>query len=133
MVSVSRYAVTLCEFEIPVKTGRGLNDREHWATRRRRVSKEKGTTADAYAVYAAERVREYGFGLHAVYQITLTRLSSGRLDGDNLQGALKSIRDEIATQLGFTDDSHEALHWVYGQEKCRRGYYGVKVKIEGIY
>lgn len=64
-------------------------------------------------------------------EVTLTRVSPARgrlLDDDNLQGALKAIRDEVASQLGFLDDGDtNEIRFRYRQE---RGDWGVRVDIK---
>lgn len=123
----------LFEFEIPIQTKGGTNAREHWATRARRVKKERGATADAFKVHSVLNGIFGGKSMDADgYKVTLTRISAGTMDEDNLGGVLKSIQDEVASQLGFSNDADEALRFERRQEKCRRGYYGVRVKIEAI-
>lgn len=69
--------------------------------------------------------------------VTITRVSPGKLDGDNLEAACKSVRDGVADALGFKDDSDERLHWHCAQERGQRkskyrsiSKYGVKIRIE---
>ena len=57
--------------------------------------------------------------------VTITRLGPRRLDDDNLQGAAKAVRDEIAAKIG-TDDGSALYTWVYRQ---RTGKYGVDVEV----
>lgn len=103
---------------VPIRTGRGLNDREHWRARTRRVKAEKDAVL-AMLPPMRKTMR---------YIITLTRISPGKLDSDNLQGALKAIRDAVAQRLGV-DDGSPMLVWHYGQE---RGAWGVRIEIEGV-
>lgn len=56
--------------------------------------------------------------------IQLTRLSPRMLDSDNLQGALKYIRDSVADYLipGLQPgraDGDTRLSWSYSQEKAK--------------
>jgi hypothetical protein len=63
--------------------------------------------------------------------VTLVRMSSHHkgLDGhDNLRSALKWVVDGIAEALGI-DDGGSAVTWRYGQEQCKRGEFGVTVRI----
>lgn len=60
--------------------------------------------------------------------VTLTRLSAGVLDDDNLRGALKGIRDGVADKLGVPDNDPRIV-WEYAQAKCKRGEYGVRVEV----
>jgi hypothetical protein len=56
-------------------------------------------------------------------------MSSVLCDDDNLQGACKAIRDEIARLFGVDDGPRGPITWAYAQEKCKRGTYGVRVEI----
>lgn len=47
--------------------------------------------------------------------VTLTRLGSKSLDGDNLQRAMKAVRDVVAEWLGV-DDADKGIKWRYQQE-----------------
>lgn len=62
------------------------------------------------------------------YVVTLTRVGAGTMDGDGLQASLKSVRDQIADELGI-DDGSDLVRFVYAQRKCRRGTYSVTVEI----
>jgi hypothetical protein len=59
--------------------------------------------------------------------VTLVVHTRRALDDDNLQGALKPLRDAIAGTLGI-DDGDSRIHWEYGQVETR-GWEGVAVKI----
>lgn len=105
------------EFLIPVKTVAGLNAREHWRARSSRVKKERTTAA---------MMTPAGIELPCV--VKMNRLSSSKLDDDNLQGACKAIRDGIADKIGVPDNDPR-IEWLYSQEKCKRGNFGVRVLI----
>lgn len=60
--------------------------------------------------------------------VRLIRLSAGKLDSDNLQSALKGVRDGIADALGVKDNDPR-VEWEYGQEPIKRGGYGVVVEV----
>src|SRR5579883_1055616 len=61
--------------------------------------------------------------------ITLTRIGVRFLDSDNLQGALKAVRDEVAVQIG-ADDADPRLVWRYEQEIAKeRREWGIRVEI----
>ena len=76
--------------------------------------------------------------------VTMTRVSSGTLDDDNLRGALKPIRDQIAVELGLklqarrkskaapvADDRDPRVTWIYGeQERPAAGEIQAGVRIE---
>lgn len=58
--------------------------------------------------------------------VHMTRLApSNGLDDDNLRGALKGVRDELARWLGV-DDRSPLVTWQYDQ---RRGEYAVEVAV----
>jgi hypothetical protein len=111
------------EVFLPIKTVAGLNAREHWRARSRRVKAERST--------AFHMLRGRLGGDPRPCVVTMTRMSSGTLDDDNLQGAAKAIRDGIADAIGVSDND-PAICWQYAQERCKRGEYGVKVRIEPI-
>lgn len=107
-----------------MRTGRGQNDREHWAAKARRVKKERGTVA--WSVRA-------GFGPAADVSlplvVTLTRVApSDGLDGDNLQGALKASRDGVADWLEV-DDADPRVNWQYAQRRSKAGEWAVEVHV----
>ncbi len=47
-------------------------------------------------------------------RVLLTRVSPRKLDSDNLQGAFKGIRDQVAEALEL-DDGAEQWQWDYAQ------------------
>lgn len=94
---------------VPIAT-RSPNKREHWGARARRVRTERA------AVFGALRGLDAPLALPLV--VTLTRIGARRLDGDNLQGALKGVRDGVAGFLGV-DDADPRITWRYAQEMTR--------------
>jgi hypothetical protein len=104
-------------FHIPVKTSNGLNARGHWAVHHRRARRER----EAAFMLCPPR-------LPLPCVVTMTRVSPGTraMDDDNLQGALKCIRDGTAKRLGV-DDASPLVMWRCEQ---RRGDWGVDVRIE---
>lgn len=115
--------------ELPIKTGRGLNDRMHHMKRHRVATKQRADVCTL--VKSAWWGRDYlGPEHYAVrYIVTMTRKSSGTLDSDNLQGSLKAVRDGIA-DFFHMDDNDQRVTWRYAQEKCKRGQFGVRIEIE---
>lgn len=103
-----------------LRTGTGLNDREHWATKMRRVKSEHQFTA--WAIAASKLGRP-----HAPIAVLLTRVSPAtrRTDDDNLRGGLKSVRDSVAAWIGI-DDGDSRIEWRYAQE---RGDWGVRIDL----
>jgi len=118
-------------FTIPLRTvsGNHGHGREHWAARARRVKKEREATAVCIRLLLGRR-EDFSPRLGKLRgdlftNISLTRVSPrGRLlDTDNLSASMKSVRDEIAKQLGVSD-APGSITWEYSQE---RGEWGVEV------
>jgi len=106
---------------LPLRTARGQNNREHWATAHRRISRER----EAVAWYLKGRVRP-ALPVH----VTLVRLApSDGLDTDNLAGALKATRDEVASWLGVDDSAKSPVRWEYQQIK---GVWGVRIELKPV-
>jgi hypothetical protein len=110
-------AVTI-EVSLPLRTRSTLNLRVHWTKRAKRAQEQRAVVRMRLAV-----IRQLP-ALPAV--VTLTRIGPRTLDGDNLQGALKSVRDGVADALGV-DDGSKDIEWHYVQEK---GVHAVRVKVE---
>lgn len=104
---------------LPIKTVSTLNAREHWSKRARRAKDQRRATF----LTVAREARATPLPV----VVTLERLApSNGLDGDNLQGAMKSVRDGIADCYGV-DDRDERIEWRYSQRKARE--YGVSITI----
>ena len=115
---------TALTFDLPLNLGAGLNNRGHWSAASRRAKQERELT---HWVTASE-LRRSGFLLRPGAVITMTRVSAGTLDDDNLQGACKHVRDGIADAFGVPDNDPR-IEWRCQQEKCKRGQHGVRVDI----
>ena len=105
---------------IPIKTVTGLNARENWRVRHKRVKAERAATALIVRPFWTPCI------------VRLVRLSPALCDDDNLQGAMKAVRDEIAKINGVDDGPTGPITWVYAQEKCKRGTFGVRVEFLAI-
>lgn len=92
-------------YVVPIKTVSGLNAREHWRVRAKRVKAEREAVAWALSLTKPLRLP---------VTVTLTREGKRKLDSDNLQGALKAPRDEVAKWLG-ADDADPRIEWRYAQ------------------
>lgn len=121
-VEVTQPGVDVVVFGIPIRTKSATNLREHWTKRKRRVGAER--TATRVAWYACNTKLPK---LPAV--VTLHRIAPRRLDDDNLRGALKGVRDEIAKLYGV-DDGGDSIRWEYRQRGGKPKQYGVEVWIE---
>jgi hypothetical protein len=111
---------------IDVTLGRGQNMREHYRVRANRVKAERDATARALTAAGLKLARDIvpgvaHFSAHLPEgdgaRVTLMRpIARIALDSDNLSGAFKGVRDEVASFLGV-DDRSDRIHWVYTQEK----------------
>lgn len=120
----------MIEVLVPIKTQRGQNNREHHFARHRRVKAERGAACrlTKSALWGRENLSAADYALKI--RVTITRISSGTLDGhDNLRGAVKAIVDGVADAFNRKDDD-PYFTWEYAQEKCKRGYFGVRIQIE---
>ena len=104
--------------EVHIVTGRGLNDREHWAVRKKRVKAEK----EAVAWTLSNKPKP---ALPCVIRLTRVAPSNG-LDDDNLVGALKAVRDAVADWIGVDDKKREVVRYEYRQE---RGKWAVLISV----
>jgi hypothetical protein len=95
-------------FSIPIETESMSNARLHWAVKAKKVKAQR--TATAYRTPPALKA----FGPLVV--VTLTRVAPRELDDDNLRGALKGVRDQVACALGV-DDRSRLVRWEYAQAK----------------
>lgn len=112
--------------EIPMKLPSASNMREHWAAKHRRVKAQREATRLVlktkpirWVSDASGRVAYAPMLAHwsvARLAITLTRVSPRKLDDDNLRGAFKACRDEVAAHFGV-DDADPRIVWRYAQER----------------
>lgn len=94
---------------IPMETGRGMNNREHFRVRIKRVRAER----ECVAWELVKRRRP-----PVPCSVLLTRFApSNGLDDDNLAGALKGIRDEVAKWLGVDDGNRNTVRYRYAQAR----------------
>jgi len=103
---------------IPLRLDSMLNLRLHWASKHRKVK----ALRDAAIVVP--------LGLPVPCTVIITRIAPRGLDGDNLQGACKPIRDGIADRLDV-DDRDRRVTWLYDQERGKAREYGVRISITG--
>lgn len=101
---------------IPLRTSRGQNAREHHHARAKRVKAER--SAVAWLLLGKPKP-----ALPCVVHMTRIAPSNG-LDDDNLTGALKAVRDQIAEWLGVDDKDTARVKYVCHQE---RGPWGVRI------
>lgn len=103
--------------EIPLRLPSAANLREHWATRARRARAQRRAIALAWPKNGCIKP----FPL----EVVLTRIAPRELDDDNLASAFKTVRDEVAAQLGV-DDRDARVKW-----RCEQlpGPYAIRIAI----
>jgi hypothetical protein len=100
----------------PIRMDSMLNLRLHWASKHKKVK----ALRDAAIVVPR--------GLPLPCRVIITRIAPRELDGDNLQGAAKGLRDGIADRLGV-DDRDPRVSWLYAQERGKPREYAVRISI----
>jgi hypothetical protein len=105
-----------------IKTVSEANTREHWAVRNRR---KKGQQSDFATLW-----RYYKPVINLPAVVTFTRYACQAMDSDNLAGAFKGIRDQLAKEIGI-DDGSEQVEFRYRQQRINERQHFFTVEIEG--
>jgi hypothetical protein len=117
-------------FFAPVRIESEMNNREHWAARKKRFDRQAAAVSEAMepARGFVEAVANWMNSRQSsgVVRIVLTRIGKRRLDSDNCAGGFKACRDEIARQIG-TDDGSDLFVWEYAQQVGDE--YGIRIDI----
>lgn len=101
---------------LPIRIESEANRRDHWAARHRRFKGQQRTT-----LLLLSQAPKPPLPCTA----TLTRIGRRLLDGDNLAGGFKAVRDAIAHWLGI-DDADPRVTWTYAQRAGKT--YGIEVE-----
>jgi hypothetical protein len=114
---------------LPLRIESTPNKREHWAVKARRTKEHRHLsalmlTSKLSSVLVLRDFRAASFPVH----VTLTRVAPRALDGDNLQGGLKAVRDGVADALGI-DDGDSRVTWSYEQRRGEPKSYRVDVQV----
>lgn len=117
------------EFAFPLRTVTGLNARESWQVKAKRVKRERAATTNA--LRKALRVPRWRCSgvVRLPALVTLTRIGPKEPDDDAIAPALKAVRDAIASYLGV-DDGCDYLCFRYMPHE--QGEFGVRVRIEPL-
>jgi hypothetical protein len=95
---------------VPIRTISGMNAREHWRGRARRVKKEREAAAWMLAGKKPPAVP---------CTVLMTRVGpTAGLDDDNLASSCKGLRDQIAQWLGI-DDRSPLVTWRCAQRRAK--------------
>lgn len=106
-----------------MKLGAALNARVHWTKRAARAKKERRATSWALSMRASSFPRP----LRAPTTCTLARIAPRMLDDDNLAGAFKSIRDEVAAFFDVDDGPRGPIAWRYEQRREAPKQYAIHI------
>lgn len=113
---------------VPVKVVSALNQREHWSARKRRAEGHRKATY--WALMSTLGSGRVGIQAWPRISVSFTRVYRGQgkeMDGDNLQGSIKHVRDGLCDWLGI-DDASDRFVWAYHQ---RRGNVtGIEILLE---
>lgn len=107
---------------IPLKTVSEPNRRDHHHAKARRVASQRDVVS-----WELLAVRNTVAHVPLPVDVLLVRLAPGELDDDNLAGALKAVRDEVA-KAWRVDDADPRIRFRYGQEASR--VYQVRVEVQ---
>lgn len=104
-----------------IKTVSEANQREHWAAK----SKRKKQQQRDFSILWRQRK---GCNIEPPSVVTFTRHACRVMDSDNLAGAFKHIRDQLAREIGI-DDGDERVHYRYDQKRIpkREHYFTVDI------
>lgn len=105
---------------VEMRTVSGMNAREHWRARHRRVQDERMMVKCALLGKPKPSIP---------CSVRLTRVApSAGLDDDNLASALKPTRDQVAHWLGVDDRHSSQVRYVYAQQRGARGGWAVLIE-----
>lgn len=111
----------MMRFDIQTKSE--ANQYEHWTARHKRKK------AQQEAFHILWRSFRPKVTLPAIF--TFTRFSHKTMDSDNLAGAFKHVRDQLARELKI-DDGSELLQFRYRQERTKTHENYFELTIEEI-
>lgn len=123
---------------LPIKV-KSPNIKEHWAVRMRRTKEQRWLTKTKVEsdLKAMPKTAEWVLGDKHRLEVTLKRAGVRFMDEDNLEAALKPIRDGVADALfpnvkQANRDNHSGIQWSYGQEKAKKRDVGIYIIIKAI-
>ncbi len=123
----------MIKYTIHVRTISEANIRSHWA-KNYRLHQSQGLLASIETKRALD-LEDAFLWPDSQITITMTRVGGNKMDGDNLQGALKYIRDGIAGALApglppGRADGLDRFTWKYSQRKGKRSEPKIEVTLE---
>ena len=112
----------MVELSLPLRVVSESNSHDHWWGRRNRSKRARRMVHLLWPRHVS--LPEFPL------VVTLTRVAPRELDDDNIRGALKACRDQVAEELGLPSDRDPRVRWEYGQEKGRVKQYAVRIRLE---
>ena len=109
--------------EAPIKVISEANQRNHWAERKRRFDGQR----IELNYYWKQSLKGRRVSLPCV--VRLTRIGPKALDTDNLAGAFKAVRDQIAKEIGIDDGAVKQIRFEYAQEAIGSRKYGIRIEV----
>lgn len=100
---------------LPMRLVSTLNQREHWSKKAKRHREQRSLVAMAVRPRLMMALPLLHAARTSGVVVTITRIGKRKLDGDNLQGSAKAVRDSIADALEI-DDGDDRITWRYEQE-----------------
>lgn len=119
-------------YEIPLRTY-STNIWRQWS--RHKIARIVASEHEAVALFMNGDGRKLkALGLAGGVHVHLTRFGPKTLDDDNLRGAFKATRDEIAAQLGVDDGDLPKVQFHYHQARKSDGHghdHAIRIEIAG--
>ena len=112
--------------EAPIKVISEANNREHWSKRRGKNGRATNQKIELQ-YYWRETLKGRRVSLPCL--VRLTRIGPKELDTDNLAGAFKAIRDQIAKEIGIDDGAVNQIRFEYAQDAIGKRTYGIRVEV----
>lgn len=125
---------------VPVRTVSEMNLRQHWAIKAKRTTTQREIVRQTWLDRFLDRAGDVP-DVSRTLRVEFFRVSPRELDDDNLRGALKGVRDEVAWQLGLpvknekkriADDRDARVRWEYGQRRGKPKEHGVEIIIREV-
>lgn len=113
-----------------LRSPNGGNPGNRWAAIAQSREKKQHRQVAHMAVAAALSRRGLRGEAFVPALVTITRVSFGRLDSDNLAFSAKALRDGVADALGIDDGDVERVRFRYAQRKGPKGQHAVQVLVE---
>jgi hypothetical protein len=120
-------------FILSIRTRSENNMHGHWRGHAARAKSQRSAT------YEALKGIPFSKDDLSHANVSLVRVSPRELDGDNLQGALKAIRDGItdwmsgglneSNKKGGVNDRDPRIHWLYAQQRGNPKEYSVIIDV----